>query len=103
VDKLPIEAFVAYITTGQLPDDLQEQIDMLRAMATEQANNDAALTADALAKGAAQGMSIEYDPVTGRPTRLVPAAGTKKALPAGGPSGDGVDVTGVGGPGMGSR
>jgi hypothetical protein len=34
-DKMPIEAFVTYLETGALPEDLQEQIDALRFVAAE--------------------------------------------------------------------
>lgn len=40
VDKLPVEAFVTYLQTGELPDDLQEQIDTLRFIANDAASAD---------------------------------------------------------------
>jgi hypothetical protein len=41
-DKLPIEAFVSYLQTGELPEDLKEQMDTLRFIATEAQQNAAA-------------------------------------------------------------
>lgn len=58
VDKMPIEALVSYLKTGELPDDLQEQIDALRfAQAVEEANQadaeaEAAKNGDPAVKGA---------------------------------------------------
>jgi hypothetical protein len=51
-DRMPIEAFVAYLKTGELPDDIGVQVETLRLIQNEQAAADAALQADA-AKDAA--------------------------------------------------
>lgn len=89
-DKLPVEAFVEYITTGQLPDDLQEQIDVLRAVAAEQANAQAA--ADAAARNALKsGKSVEVRDASGKVTHRI------------GPADPAINASGVGGPAMTSK
>lgn len=44
-DKMPIEALVSYLKTGELPDDLQDQLDALRFIQAAEAADQAALDA----------------------------------------------------------
>lgn len=52
-DKMPIEGFISYITTGVLPDDIQQQIDMQRVTQEQIAAEDAALAKQSADKNAA--------------------------------------------------
>lgn len=70
-DKLPIEAFVSYITTGALPDDIQQQIDTLRGIQEDIAATDAAAA------------KVEADRTAGLVDAMVQGVKGRQVAPAG--------------------
>jgi hypothetical protein len=44
-DKMPTEVFTHYLATGEIPDDVEEQVAMLRLITAQTAADDAALDA----------------------------------------------------------